>query len=346
MLFCATITVYRAMECVRSKIYNLIFWESFRMKNMIQSAILIIGLVGAQQALAQKSSIGQAQSAKHVSLENFFEGRMVELKLDMPATSDGVDVYPLKSKPIDFSEYADRLKEHGTAIKAGERMIITKVKTKDKHIEFQLGGGGYGTFGDESADVQIRYAEKSKREKDLEKLVDAEKDKAKKSSLKQELSELREQRERENAKLTTEGEQLKLQKQAKIRDKALASGSRFNIRYERELTAAEKTPESLMKALSACVTFPADVFGATTGATTPASTTSPTAPASTTPAGFSLKKGLTWQEVSSHYGIPKNLLEKQIEKLRVVTCAFDEGDQRIEATFVEEILVKYSISSR
>jgi hypothetical protein len=48
--------------------------------------------------------------------------------------------------------------------------MITKIKVKDKLIEFQLGGGGYGTFGDEtSSDIYVPTVSKSRREKNLEK---------------------------------------------------------------------------------------------------------------------------------------------------------------------------------
>jgi len=46
---------------------------------------------------------------------------------------------------------------------------VTKVKVKDNLIEFQLGGGGYGTFGDDaSSHVSVPVAGKSVREKNLE----------------------------------------------------------------------------------------------------------------------------------------------------------------------------------
>jgi hypothetical protein len=65
--------------------------------------------------------------------------------------------------------YAKRLKEHGTAIRAGEPALVTKIKVKSKHIEFQLDGGGYGTMGDEtSSNVSTQAAPQTRREKNLE----------------------------------------------------------------------------------------------------------------------------------------------------------------------------------
>jgi hypothetical protein len=55
---------------------------------------------------------------------------------------------PAEAMPVNFREVADRLKDNGTAIKMGQQVMVTKVVVKKSHIEFQLGGGGYGTFGD------------------------------------------------------------------------------------------------------------------------------------------------------------------------------------------------------
>ena len=54
-------------------------------------------------------------------LKAFFEGKTVAVKLDLPANEDGVDVYPGRTPAVDFSRYAKRLKQHGTAVKSGSR---------------------------------------------------------------------------------------------------------------------------------------------------------------------------------------------------------------------------------
>lgn len=82
------------------------------------------------------------------SLRRAFEGKHVTVHLDMPASSEGVDVFPGSNRPIDFQKLAGRLKKYGVAIKDGESSMITLVKVKGDHVEIQLGGGGYGTFGD------------------------------------------------------------------------------------------------------------------------------------------------------------------------------------------------------
>src|SRR5258705_13697788 len=102
-------------------------------------------------------------------LKQYFEGRNVSLKLDMPATKDGVNVYPEREQPLNYSEYANRLKRHGISVRRGDTIMITKVKVKDKHIEFQLGGGGHGTVGRETdSSASVSSVSKSRREKNIE----------------------------------------------------------------------------------------------------------------------------------------------------------------------------------
>lgn len=105
-----------------------------------QGALLAAGLVLSLAASAD------AQDERR--LKQVFEGKRVTVLIDMPATSQGVDLFPGSSRPLDYQKYASRLKDNGTAIKEGERSIITKIRVKDDLIEIQLGGGGYGTFGD------------------------------------------------------------------------------------------------------------------------------------------------------------------------------------------------------
>jgi hypothetical protein len=76
-------------------------------------------------------------------LKQYFEGKIVSLKIDLPATDYGVNVYPERAQPLNYSEYANRLKRYGICIRRGEEIKITNVKIQDKHIEVQLGGGEF-----------------------------------------------------------------------------------------------------------------------------------------------------------------------------------------------------------
>ena len=88
----------------------------------------------------------QAQDEGH--LRKALEGKRITLKMDMPATSEGVDVFPGSNRPVDYEKVGKRMKKHGVALRDGEAARITKVKAKEDLIEIQLNGGGYGTFGD------------------------------------------------------------------------------------------------------------------------------------------------------------------------------------------------------
>ncbi len=70
------------------------------------------------------------------ALKQYFEGKTVVIKLDMPATQTGVDVYADARRPLNFDEYSARLKSTGVAIHAGESVMITKIKLKDKLSRF------------------------------------------------------------------------------------------------------------------------------------------------------------------------------------------------------------------
>ena len=283
---------------------------------------------------------GAAIGQNTETLKKFFEGKMVELKIDMPATKEGVSIFPRREQPVDYSEYGDRLKEFGTAIYAGESIMVTKVHPKKKHIEFQLGGGGYGTFWDESDYVNVSYAEKTEREKNLEKAIKKEKDSQIKQEMEEELDDLRKDRERENARLELHAQEAQAQKRAQLREKALDAGSRFNIRYDKKVGAKEKTPADLMDALADYVYFPPETFG-----------DNPSVDISeeddiTDNASQSIQKGMSWEAVTELYGMPKSLNENEIAGTKVTDCIFEKDDQVITVKFVEGIVAKYSISSK
>ena len=91
------------------------------------------------------------------------------------------------------------MKSFPVALHNGDAVMITTVKVKDKLIEFQLGGGGFGTFGDDT-DTSVKFtpAPKSDREKDLENQLSNTDDSDQRASIQRELDYLRRQRERDD----------------------------------------------------------------------------------------------------------------------------------------------------
>src|SRR5687768_14380296 len=146
-------------------------------------------------------------------LRTYFEGRTVVVLMEMPGSEDGVDLYPGRLQPIDFPRHAARLKQYGTSLRRGDAVIVTKVKVKKDLIEFQLGGGGYGTFGDDSnSSVSVPSAPKTQREKNLEKDLKTVTDPAQKRKISEELDDLRKERQREDARnqaQTAQAQQIK-----------------------------------------------------------------------------------------------------------------------------------------
>ena len=85
------------------------------------------------------------------ALASYFTGKEVVLKIDMPGTQQGVDLRFNKDNPMNWKEYSSRLKSNGVAIHKGDTARVTGVVVKDDRIEFQLDGGGFGTFLDDSS---------------------------------------------------------------------------------------------------------------------------------------------------------------------------------------------------
>jgi hypothetical protein len=215
-----------------------------RTQNLLVTAAII--LMSAACASAQTE----------FDLKRYFEGRRVEVKIDMPATKDGIDVYPERNQPIDYGRYGRLLKDNGTSVREGERIMITKIKVKDKHIEFQLGGGGYGTLGDETdSNVYVPSASKTQREKYLEKQLKDETDERRRRRMREELDYLRRERERENSRNQAEVAAAEELAKQRIQEKRLQAGSRFNIRFGRNVSSEDLTPESIIEALSKYVYF-------------------------------------------------------------------------------------------
>lgn len=274
-------------------------------------------------------------------LRDAFEGRMVTVRLDMPATSKGVNIRPQERRPLDAREYADRLKEYGTAVKAGTQIMVTRIRVKKDLIEFQLGGGGYGTFGDESGSVSTPSVGKSTRERNLEKDLKEEKDAGKRRSMQEELDRLRKDRANQEALVEATTAAAEAANKSRVREKALAAGSRFNVRFAPAVPIEAMTPEGLRRALGQYIDFDE---GAAASAAAPVTTPAAVAAPAGVPA--TLRKGLTEAEVDAILGRPTSLLPRNEGTLKVVRATYSQGENEVTAEFVEGVLIRYSISSR
>lgn len=297
-----------------------------------RSLILMAGLLLPAAAQAQSEAV----------LRDYFEGRTVKVKLAMPGTEDGVDVYPGTPKPLDYPRHASRLKEYGTAIKAGTDALVTKVKVKSKLIEFQLDGGGYGTMGDEtSSSVSVSDAPKTKREQNLEGQLKRETDPAQRRAIKEELDDLKAERERENARNRASVADAQESKKANIRQRRLEGGSRFNIRYREGVPSTALTPESVKAALEAYLEFPEAQAQTDAAAPQPfGGAGAPPAPGSGLPS-----KGMLQADVDQMLGMPAKSTDRAEGKLKVTTRVYPTKAGKVSAEFVEGVLIRYTITS-
>lgn len=285
-----------------------------------------------------------AYAQGEAELKDFFEGKSVRVKIDMPATQEGIDVYPDARRAIDFTQYSARLKSTGVAVRSGDSVIVTRVRVKDTLIEFQLAGGGFGTFGDDtSTSVSVPSVSKSRREKDLEKQVKDETDSTRKRRLQRELDDLRDERQREDDRNRAVAASASEAKKARIATDRLHSGSRFNIRYQNGVPPG-LGPDGVMRALEEYVEFPFATDRPRAADRRAAVATPDARPPST--GGGAIRKGMTLAEVEQALGRPEKTSDRSEGTLRVTTATYSRDDQRITAEFVEGVLIRYSIASK
>ena len=291
-------------------------------------------MAGTLRSLAFAVSAAVAATAPAVAqtedaLKSYFEGHRVTLRLDMPGSQEGIDVHADARRALDVDEYRGSLRKYGVAIRAGQAATVTLVKVKKDLIEFQLDGGGFGTFGDDtSTSVYIPVVEKSEREKDLERRIKDEDDRERRHRMERELDELREHRERENRRIAAEKERAEAQKAEFVAERRLRGGSRFNIRYDSHVPPGMR-PQDLMVALSDYVDFGQQAM--------------PPAPAGDV---TQLRKGMTRADAERLFGYPSETRQKSAGDLIVTTLVFTTATERVTADFVEDVLIRYALSSK
>jgi hypothetical protein len=312
---------------------------------MLRATIPVILLMIAAAALPVDAQDGPT------SIENYFQGKQVHLKIDMPGSQKGVDLRFDRGTPMDWKQYSSRLKDFGVAIPKGEQSTITTVIVKKDMVEFQLDGGGFGTFGDDtSATVTPKAVEKSSYEKQLETDIAGTDDPDRKRSLQRDLDRERDRRNRQDAanrRAAQIASQLKSQQVAQNR---MRGGSRFNLRWPGSIPAEQLTPEGLMKVLSPYIEFsgpeaersgapPSNVAGPVAGSTADsASAGSPTG---------QLKRGMLMGDVNRLLGQGQQLSETvSNDGLKTQVFEYLPQDRRVEVTYVDGLVVRFSISSR
>jgi hypothetical protein len=259
-----------------------------------------------------------------IELRRHFEGLSVIVRIDMPGSSDGVTVHPSAEIPLDFRRLANDLKRYTTAIREGDRIQVTKVFVKKDHIEFHLGGGGFGTFGDmmSTPSAPSSSYSKSRYERELEDRL--------KSATGNERDRLRTELERERRNRSRENSanaQARIEREALIMEKRQRGGSRFNIHYREGIPAEALTIDGIKAALARYVEFP-DSPSKTGGYIEQAPT---------------LRKGMTVAEVEQILGPAQDITRQSQGYIEIVTRKYGaQNRQAISARFVNGVLVEFN----
>jgi hypothetical protein len=276
------------------------------------------------------------------SLSSYFTGKEVVLKIDMPGSQQGVDLRYNKDNPMNWKEYANRLKSNGAAIHKGDTARVTAVVVKDDRIEFQLDGGGFGTFLDDSSTtVAPKTIEKSDYEKQLERDISNTTDDDQRRKLQRDLDRERSRRERQEADNRAAAQVASQIKAQKVADDRLRGGSRFNLRWSGSIPPDQKNPDAVKRLLADYVSF-----DGTQAAAAVAPAAQNTAGDAAVPATAQLKRGMKIEEVTNLFGPGKQMSESvSNDGLKTQTMQYVTGDRRVEVTYVEGLVVRYSISS-
>ena len=147
----------------------------------------------------------------------------------------------------------------------------------------------------------------------------------------------RERQEDDNRAAAQIASQIKAQK---VADQRLQGGSRFNLRWSGAIPPGENNPDAVLKLLSEYVSF-----AGPQQAGPPPTVQNPGAVAAV-PATAHLKRGMKMDEVSSLFGPGKQMSESVSgDGLKTQIFQYLSGDRSVQVTYVEGLVVRYSISS-
>jgi hypothetical protein len=307
--------------------------------------------IGLSACLAMSAAPAAAQT--EAQLRQAFEGQYVVVRMDMPASHRGVDLNPAREPAVDFSSYSARLREFGVALREGGRVLVTGVRVKKKNIEFHLGGGGYGVWGDDSGYVYVPSADKSRREKDLEKRIKDETDPERRRRMRRELDDLKDDRRREDRDREAEKRYLEEQKKSEIADKRLDAGSRVNIWLpEDRLAAGAPTPAELRRMLAPVIDFGGDGPRLTSNSRdldrrdVDRRDDDRRGPPPSSGSVDELRRGLSTDEVHDLLGKPVRSKAGKQGELSTLTEWYERGDRITEVTYAAGVVIKFSTSSK
>jgi hypothetical protein len=268
----------------------------------------------------------------------------VTAKVDMPASREGLDIHPGTESPLDLHKAAERIKQYGVAVHAGQSAMITSVVVKTHDIEVLLGGGGYGTFtgtttpGDETP--TITYQAETRREKDLTEQLKYTNDYWERERIRRELDEMARQRNRSDQKApqasAQQGEQ----------QKRAATGSRFNIRYDGAMPEDAATKSRILAVLSKYVEFERTPGEQAAGPVRWSLTDMARRGRPEDSSAPALRKGLTVQQVAQILGPASKLEDRSDGALEIDFREYNRDGQHVTAEFVGGVVANYTVASQ
>jgi len=286
--------------------------------------ILLVGLVAGSARADDKDD-------RERVLKQFFEGRSVTVRIDMPATEKGIDIRVGRAEPIDAGSLGDRLAQTGVSVREGARVPVTKVHLKGDLIEFQLAGGGFDWVWDSQSKVSPETGE-SHRERDLEKRLREENDPDRRRELEHELKEARHDREREERYRREAADAENARRAQQDHQRALFKGSRFNLRWDDKVPPAAETPQAVLELLAPWVDF-----SGLPGAPRPPGPPRRVDDERRSP-DAEVRTGMSWADVQDRWGAPDHLESRRDDDMRRALAIYT--GRGLELTFVNDILVK------
>ena len=291
----------------------------------------------------------RAPAQDAASLQSYFTGKQVVIKIDMPGSQKGVDLRFNKPSPMDWKDYGNRIKQYGVAIRQGDVARITSIVLKKDMMEFQLDGGGFGTAGDDTKTaVEAKVVDKSDYEKDLENQIANTDDPDKRADLQRQLDRERARRERQNAINQQQAEYASQQKAQQVAQNRVNGGSRFNLRWSGSIPP-NLNPDMVMQLLAQYVNFNATP-SSPSGVVPPDNSAPPAeaqpAEGENVPATAKLQRGMKMDDVTALFGPGKKLSESVGDGgLKTQVYSYDTNNRHVEVTYVEGLVVRYTISS-
>jgi hypothetical protein len=290
---------------------------------------LICRCVALAVLVASPLFANDEREAREDLLKQFFEGRMVTVRIDMPATAKGIDIHPAHEITLEEGSLGERISQAGIAIREGARVPITKVHFKGDLIEFQLAGGGFNWVWDTQGRVSPETG-KSARERDLERRIHDERDPDRRRELEAELRDARHDREWRDRYRRETADAENSRRDQQDHERALYKGSRFNLRWDDRVPPGAATPDGIMELLSPWVDFTG-----LPGAPEPPRDARRDEP--TRRLDRDVQTGMSWAEVQDRLGEPDRVEDRREGDLRRSEATYES--RGLELTFVNDVLV-------